>query len=302
MALDGRARTRRAAARTCCAAGSTTDGSALRRALRPPRAGAAARRAARGLVGRRLGGRRPRPLHRLTWRTPHGHRCRLLVDALADHGVTQVCGVVGDALNPLTDAIRTRGRRVGGVRHEEAAAFAASAQSQLTGRLGGLHGHGRPRLDPPAQRPVRRRQESYARCWRSPARCRVTEHGQRLLPGGRQRRAVRRRGGLLPHRDQHDQLPLLLEQAGNAAPPGAGGRGADPARRRRRARPARRHRPAALRRPCGPTPAPDEDAVRAAAAAARRRRTGSPSWSASGARDARARSWSSPTGWPRRWC
>jgi pyruvate dehydrogenase (quinone) len=60
----------------------------------------------------------------------------LLIDALADHGVTQVWGVVGDALNPVTDAIR-REDRVDwvGVRHEEAAAFAASAQAQLTGDL-----------------------------------------------------------------------------------------------------------------------------------------------------------------------
>ena len=61
----------------------------------------------------------------------------LLIGALADHGVTQVWGVVGDALNPVTDAIR-REQRIEwvGVRHEEVGAFAAGAQSQLTGRLG----------------------------------------------------------------------------------------------------------------------------------------------------------------------
>ena len=60
-----------------------------------------------------------------------------LITSLADHGVTQVWGVVGDALNPVTDAIR-REERVEwvGVRHEEAASFAAGAQSQLTGKLG----------------------------------------------------------------------------------------------------------------------------------------------------------------------
>jgi pyruvate dehydrogenase (quinone) len=60
----------------------------------------------------------------------------LLIEALAEHGVTQVWGVVGDALNPVTDAIR-REERVEwvGVRHEEVAAFAASSQAQLTGRL-----------------------------------------------------------------------------------------------------------------------------------------------------------------------
>ena len=33
-----------------------------------------------------------------------------IVAALAEHGVRQVWGVVGDALNPLTDAIRPRSR------------------------------------------------------------------------------------------------------------------------------------------------------------------------------------------------
>ncbi|MFF4401480.1 thiamine pyrophosphate-dependent enzyme [Streptomyces sp. NPDC001480] len=62
---------------------------------------------------------------------------RVIVDALSELGVRQVFGVVGDALNPLTDAIRTtEGLEWVGCRHEEAAAFAASAQSQLTGALG----------------------------------------------------------------------------------------------------------------------------------------------------------------------
>jgi pyruvate dehydrogenase (quinone) len=60
----------------------------------------------------------------------------LLIESLADYGVTSVWGVVGDALNPVTDAIRREDRiEWVGVRHEEAGAFAASAQAQLTGRL-----------------------------------------------------------------------------------------------------------------------------------------------------------------------
>ncbi|SDR91465.1 pyruvate dehydrogenase (quinone) [Paraoerskovia marina] len=60
-----------------------------------------------------------------------------VVTALADHGVQQIWGVVGDALNPFTDAIREDERVEWiGVRHEEAAAFAVSAQSQLTGTIG----------------------------------------------------------------------------------------------------------------------------------------------------------------------
>ncbi|MEU8575007.1 thiamine pyrophosphate-dependent enzyme [Streptomyces asoensis] len=62
---------------------------------------------------------------------------RVIVDALSELGVRQVFGVVGDALNPLTDAIRTtEDLEWVGCRHEEAAAFAASAQSQLSGTLG----------------------------------------------------------------------------------------------------------------------------------------------------------------------
>ncbi|GAA5144035.1 ubiquinone-dependent pyruvate dehydrogenase [Nocardioides marinquilinus] len=60
----------------------------------------------------------------------------LLVRSLADHGVRQMWGVVGDALNPFTDAIRREERLEWiGVRHEEAAAFAASGVSQATDDL-----------------------------------------------------------------------------------------------------------------------------------------------------------------------
>jgi pyruvate dehydrogenase (quinone) len=60
-----------------------------------------------------------------------------IVSALAELGVRTVWGVVGDALNPITDAIR-RDERLDwiGVRHEEVGAFAAGAQAQLTGTLG----------------------------------------------------------------------------------------------------------------------------------------------------------------------
>ncbi len=60
----------------------------------------------------------------------------LVVEVLAEAGVQQIFGVVGDSLNGITDALR----RHGGiewfhVRHEEAAAFAAAGASQITGRL-----------------------------------------------------------------------------------------------------------------------------------------------------------------------
>ena len=60
-----------------------------------------------------------------------------LVTTLADLGVRTVWGVVGDALNPVTDAIRREDRIEWiGTRHEEVAAFAAGAQAQLTGIVG----------------------------------------------------------------------------------------------------------------------------------------------------------------------
>lgn len=62
---------------------------------------------------------------------------KVIIESLADYGVTHAWGVVGDALNPLTEAIRAEPRMEWiGVRHEEVAAFAAGAQAQLTGGLG----------------------------------------------------------------------------------------------------------------------------------------------------------------------
>src|SRR3982751_5064514 len=60
----------------------------------------------------------------------------MLVDALAQAGVKRIYGIVGDSLNPLTDAVR-RDERIQWVhvRHEEAGAFAAGAEAQLTGEL-----------------------------------------------------------------------------------------------------------------------------------------------------------------------
>jgi pyruvate dehydrogenase (quinone) len=61
----------------------------------------------------------------------------LLVQTLADIGVRQVFGIVGDALNPFTEAIRKQDQVEWiGVRHEEGAALAAAGQAKLTGRIG----------------------------------------------------------------------------------------------------------------------------------------------------------------------
>src|SRR6516165_3771448 len=59
-----------------------------------------------------------------------------LVGILARAGVRRIYGVVGDSLNPVTDAIRRNDKvRWVHVRHEETAAFAAGAEAQLTGQL-----------------------------------------------------------------------------------------------------------------------------------------------------------------------
>src|SRR5262249_40893356 len=58
-----------------------------------------------------------------------------LVDVLAQAGIQRIYGVVGDSLNPVTDALRRSTLEWVDVRHEETAAFAAGAEAQLTGNL-----------------------------------------------------------------------------------------------------------------------------------------------------------------------
>ncbi|KAA9157552.1 pyruvate dehydrogenase [Microbacterium lushaniae] len=64
-----------------------------------------------------------------------------LIQQLQDAGVTRIYGIVGDSLNPIVDAVRRTGGSADGgidwihVRNEEAAAFAAAAEAQLTGKL-----------------------------------------------------------------------------------------------------------------------------------------------------------------------
>lgn len=61
---------------------------------------------------------------------------KLMVDTLAQAGVKQIFGVVGDSLNGFTDALLSQtDMQWIHMRHEEAAAFAAGAQAQLTGEL-----------------------------------------------------------------------------------------------------------------------------------------------------------------------
>jgi pyruvate dehydrogenase (quinone) len=61
----------------------------------------------------------------------------VLVDSLVASGVKRVYGVVGDSLNGIANSIRSKTAQIEwvGVRHEEVAAFAAGAESHLTGNL-----------------------------------------------------------------------------------------------------------------------------------------------------------------------
>ena len=59
-----------------------------------------------------------------------------LVSRLVEAGVERIYGIVGDSLNPVTDAVRRNGKiQWIHVRHEEAGAFAAGAEAQMSGKL-----------------------------------------------------------------------------------------------------------------------------------------------------------------------
>jgi pyruvate oxidase len=64
-----------------------------------------------------------------------------LLDVLVAAGVRQVFGIPGDAVNVVIDALRRDDRiEFIGVRHEETAAFAVSAQAKLSGELAAVVG------------------------------------------------------------------------------------------------------------------------------------------------------------------
>jgi pyruvate dehydrogenase (quinone) len=64
-----------------------------------------------------------------------------LVSRLLEAGVERIYGVVGDSLNPVTDALRLNGKLQWiHVRNEETGAFAAGAEAQLSGKLAACAG------------------------------------------------------------------------------------------------------------------------------------------------------------------
>ncbi len=141
----------------------------------------------------------------------------LLIEALAEHGVRQVWGVVGDALNPVTDAIRREDRIDWiGVRHEEVGAFAASAQAQLTGDLAvcmGTVGPGAIHLLNGLYDAKKSHAPVLAICGQVPREEMGSEFFQEV-----DNDALFADVAVFNRTVTHvDQLPLLIEQAGNAA-------------------------------------------------------------------------------------
>ena len=60
----------------------------------------------------------------------------LVAATMEEAGVKRIFGIVGDSLNGLTESLRNRGTiEWVHVRHEEAAAFAAAGEAQVTGKL-----------------------------------------------------------------------------------------------------------------------------------------------------------------------
>ena len=64
-----------------------------------------------------------------------GNYAEQFVDTLVAQGVERIYGLVGDSLNPIVDAVRRSSIEWVHVRNEEAAAFAAEADSLTTGKL-----------------------------------------------------------------------------------------------------------------------------------------------------------------------
>ena len=94
----------------------------------------------------------------------------ILVGTLEQIGVKHIFGLIGDSLNPLTDAIRRSKIEWIGVRHEEGAALAAAGQAKLTGRL--EFAPGQPGLAARILSPDSTKREATTRPYlRSPATC-----------------------------------------------------------------------------------------------------------------------------------
>ena len=80
-----------------------------------------------------------------------------------------------------------------------------------------LHGHRRPGLDPPAQRPLRRQEVARARCSRSAARCRARRSAATSSRRSTTTRCSPTSRSSARRSPPSSSCPMLIEQAGNAA-------------------------------------------------------------------------------------
>ncbi|MGL5288511.1 MAG: thiamine pyrophosphate-binding protein, partial [Aeromonas sp.] len=65
---------------------------------------------------------------------------QVIIEVLESAGVKRIYGVVGDTLNHITDAISKSRIEWVHTRHEEVGAFAAGAESYMSGALAGCAG------------------------------------------------------------------------------------------------------------------------------------------------------------------
>ena len=175
-----------------------------------------------------------------------------MVETMVDWGVTHVFGMVGHSNLGFADAMR-RQEEAGnltfvGIRHEGAAAFAASAYGKLTGRPAACFGIAGPGSTNLLTGPLRREGRPVAG---------ARDLGSGAVEGARPGRVPGRR----PHRGVRRRRQLLEDGAARVGP-----RRADDAGAEARAGRARRRPPRAPRRGAG--------AARAGRRAARRARSG----------------------------
>ena len=81
----------------------------------------------------------------------------ILIDQMVEAGIRKVYGIVGDSANPIVDALRRHESDIEfvHVRNEEAGAFAAGADAQISGRPTAVLGSSGPGQPAPGQRAVR---------------------------------------------------------------------------------------------------------------------------------------------------
>ena len=159
----------------------------------------------------------------------------ILVDQMVEAGIRKVYGIVGDSANPIVDALRRHEADIEfvHVRNEEAGAFAAGADAQISGRPTAVLGSSGPGQRAPAQRPLRlpaQRRAGVRDRHAHPER----RDRHRLLPGDEARSSSSRTAATTSARSARaSQMPRISELALQAAILGRGVGHGDPARRHR---------------------------------------------------------------------